>query len=42
LVFISRARAGRHTGVAVLDAKNAVEQRIRELRLPAAMIAPVY
>jgi uncharacterized protein YbjT (DUF2867 family) len=42
LVFISGAGAGRHTGVAVLDAKDAVEQRIRELRLPATVIAPVY
>src|SRR6266702_4531386 len=42
LVFVSGAGADRHTGVAVLDAKRAVEQRIRELRLPATMIAPVY
>jgi uncharacterized protein YbjT (DUF2867 family) len=42
LVFVSGAGADRHTGVAVLDAKNAVEQRIRELRLPATVIAPAY
>src|SRR5262249_62156160 len=42
LVFISGAGADRRTGVAVLDAKNAVEQRIRKLRLPATVIAPAY
>ena len=42
LVFVSGAGADRHTGVPVLEAKRAVEQRIRELRLPATVIAPVY
>ncbi len=42
LVFVSGAGADRPTGLAVLDAKRAVEQRIRELRLPATVIAPVY
>src|SRR5215831_16474480 len=42
LVFVSGAGADRHTGIDVLDAKRAVEQRMRELRLPATMIAPVY
>ena len=42
LVFVSGAGADKHTGVAVLDAKRAVEQRMRELRLPATVIAPVY
>jgi len=42
LVFVSGAGADRHTGVAVLDAKWAVERRIAELRLPATVIAPVY
>jgi uncharacterized protein YbjT (DUF2867 family) len=42
LVFVSGAGADRHTGVPVLDAKRAVEQRIAELRLPATIIAPVY
>lgn len=42
LVFVSGAGADRHTGVPVLDAKRAVEQRIAELRVPATVIAPVY
>src|SRR5215831_8879517 len=42
LVFVSGAGADRHTGVPILDAKRAVEQRIAELRLPATIIAPVY
>jgi len=42
LVFVSGAGADRHTGVQVLDAKRAVEQRIAVLRLPATVIAPVY
>src|SRR6266704_3560242 len=42
LVFVSGAGAGRPTGVPVLEAKRAVEARIRQLRIPAAIIAPVY
>ena len=42
LVFVSGAGADRPAGLPVLDAKRAVEQRIRELRLPATVIAPVY
>jgi uncharacterized protein YbjT (DUF2867 family) len=42
LVFVSGAGADGPTGVAVLDAKRAVEQRVAELRLPATVIAPVY
>lgn len=42
LVLVSGAGADRRTGLALLDAKLAVEQRIRELQLPATVIAPVY
>src|SRR5215472_2074658 len=42
LVFVSGAGADLRTGVAVLDAKGAVERRIAELGLPATVIAPVY
>lgn len=42
LVFVSGAGADRPTGLAVLEAKRAVEARIRELRIPATVIAPVY
>ncbi len=42
LVFVSGAGADRHTGLPLLDAKRAVEQRIAERRLPATVIAPVY
>src|SRR5215471_3587924 len=42
LVFVSGAGADMHTGVPILEAKQAVEQRIRDLRLPATVIAPVY
>ncbi len=42
LVFVSGAGAGRPTDVPVLEAKRAVEARIRQLRIPAAIIAPVY
>jgi uncharacterized protein YbjT (DUF2867 family) len=42
LVFSSGAGAERPTGVAVLDSKYAVEQRIRELGLRHAILAPVY
>ena len=42
LVFVSGAGADMPTGVAVLDAKRAVEQRIAELRLAVTVIAPVY
>jgi uncharacterized protein YbjT (DUF2867 family) len=42
LVSVSGAGAHQRTGVTVLDAKRAVEQRIGELRLPATVIAPVY
>jgi len=42
LVFVSGAGTDMPTGVAVLDAKRAVEQRIAELGLPVTVIAPVY
>ena len=42
LVFISGAGADRHTGLALFDAKRAVEQRIAQHGLPATVIAPVY
>lgn len=42
LVFVSGAGADRRTGVALFDAKRAVERRIAELGLPATVIAPVY
>jgi uncharacterized protein YbjT (DUF2867 family) len=42
LVFVSGAGADRRTGVALFDAKIAVERRIAELGLPATVIAPVY
>src|SRR5262245_48132227 len=42
LVFVSGAGADRRTGVALFDAKGAVERRIAELGLPATVIAPVY
>src|SRR5215469_5485605 len=42
LVFVSGAGADRHTGLPLLNAKWAVEQRISQLRLPATVIAPVY
>ena len=42
VVFVSGAGADMPTGVAVLDAKRAVEQRIAELRLAVTVIAPVY
>lgn len=42
LVFVSGAGADRRTGLALFDAKGAVERRIAELGLPATVIAPVY
>ena len=42
LVFVSGAGADRAAGLPLLAAKGAVEQRIRDLRLPATVLAPVY
>jgi uncharacterized protein YbjT (DUF2867 family) len=42
LVFMSGAGAHEPTGVPVLDAKHAVERRIRELGIPHTILAPVY
>jgi uncharacterized protein YbjT (DUF2867 family) len=42
LVYVSGAGADRPTGLAVLEAKGAVEARIRQQRLPATVVAPVY
>jgi uncharacterized protein YbjT (DUF2867 family) len=42
LAFISGAGADGRSGLALFDAKRAVEQRIGERRLPATVIAPVY
>jgi uncharacterized protein YbjT (DUF2867 family) len=42
LVFSSGAGANQPTGVPVLDAKHAVERRIRELGIPHTILAPVY
>ena len=42
LVFFSGDGAERPTGVPVLDAKHAVEQRIRKLSLAHTILAPVY
>jgi uncharacterized protein YbjT (DUF2867 family) len=42
LVFVSGAGAERDTGLALLDAKRAVERRLRERQLPVTVIAPVY
>src|SRR5262245_38170929 len=42
LVFFSGDGAAHPTGVPVLDAKHAVERRIRELGLAHTILAPVY
>jgi uncharacterized protein YbjT (DUF2867 family) len=42
LVYVSGAGAERPTGVPVFDSKRAVEERIGQLRLAAAVLAPVY
>jgi uncharacterized protein YbjT (DUF2867 family) len=42
LVFSSGAGAEQPTGVPVLDAKHAVERRIRELGIAHTILAPVY
>lgn len=42
LVFVSGAGADRAAGLPLLAAKGAVEQRIRDLRLRATVLAPVY
>ena len=42
LVFVSGAGADRPAGLPLLAAKGAVEQRIRDLRLRATVLAPVY
>ena len=42
LVFVSGAGADRPTGVPVLEAKRAVEQRIANRGVPATVLAPVY
>jgi uncharacterized protein YbjT (DUF2867 family) len=42
LVFVSGAGADMSSGLALFDAKWAVEQRIRGQRLPATVMAPVY
>jgi uncharacterized protein YbjT (DUF2867 family) len=42
LLFSSGAGADQPTGVPVLDAKHAVEQRIRDLGVPHTILAPVY
>jgi uncharacterized protein YbjT (DUF2867 family) len=42
LVFFSGEGADQATGVPVLDAKHAVERRIRELGLTHTILAPVY
>jgi uncharacterized protein YbjT (DUF2867 family) len=42
LVYVSGAGADRPSGVPVFEAKRAVERRIAELGLPAAILAPVY
>jgi uncharacterized protein YbjT (DUF2867 family) len=41
-VFVSGAGADRRSGLPLLEAKRAVEQRLRERRLPVTVIAPVY
>ena len=42
LVYVSGAGADRPSGVPVFEAKRAVEQRIAELGLAAAILAPAY
>jgi uncharacterized protein YbjT (DUF2867 family) len=42
LVYASGDGADRPTGVPVLESKRAVERHIRELGLPATILAPVY
>jgi uncharacterized protein YbjT (DUF2867 family) len=42
LVYASGAGAEERSGVPVFDSKHAVEQRLRELAVPHAILAPVY
>ena len=42
LVYVSVAGADRPSDVPVFESKRAVEARIRELELPATIVAPVY